>query len=211
MADSGSTVSRQRSFALCVRLIPCPCRSVFKVADINKVSKRKASETIQPLFNKYEKPDEWRYVPSYAVSVYQMLTSHNTTGCQSSSGRRGVRKLSKPESCSCWRATAAAGWSHELGTLQALRSCRHREYLLVVSPHIRLFVLRHTATGRRATHMFRNMARGVSTLQPRIQLGKSFAIPSTAYDSARRCDWLSDSFADVLRKATVRPPCSATE
>ncbi|KAJ9112382.1 hypothetical protein QFC19_000803 [Naganishia cerealis] len=34
--------------------------SVFKVADINKVSKRKASERIQPLFNKYEKPDEWR-------------------------------------------------------------------------------------------------------------------------------------------------------
>ncbi|GHJ84357.1 hypothetical protein NliqN6_0759 [Naganishia liquefaciens] len=34
--------------------------SVFKVADINKVSKRKASETIQPLYNKYEKPDEWR-------------------------------------------------------------------------------------------------------------------------------------------------------
>ncbi|EKM84038.1 hypothetical protein AGABI1DRAFT_110634 [Agaricus bisporus var. burnettii JB137-S8] len=32
----------------------------FKVADANKISKRKKQETIEPLFNKYEKPDEWR-------------------------------------------------------------------------------------------------------------------------------------------------------
>lgn len=69
MADPGGTVSRAKSFTLCARLISCPCRSVFKVADINKVSKRKASETIQPLFNKYEKPDEWRYVPFCAVCL----------------------------------------------------------------------------------------------------------------------------------------------
>jgi hypothetical protein len=56
---------------------------VFKVADINKVSKRKASETIQPLFNKYEKPDEWRYVldrrtcgissPALIISLNQVI------------------------------------------------------------------------------------------------------------------------------------------
>lgn len=46
---------------------------MFKVADINKVSKRKASETIQPLFNKYEKPDEWRYVSFRVLSIGQML------------------------------------------------------------------------------------------------------------------------------------------
>jgi ATP-dependent RNA helicase DHX8/PRP22 len=32
----------------------------FKVADANKISKRKKQERIEPLFNKYEKPDEWR-------------------------------------------------------------------------------------------------------------------------------------------------------
>ncbi|KAF8971677.1 P-loop containing nucleoside triphosphate hydrolase protein [Flammula alnicola] len=32
----------------------------FKVADANKISKRKRQEKIEPLFNKYEKPDEWR-------------------------------------------------------------------------------------------------------------------------------------------------------
>ena len=32
----------------------------FKVADANKISKRKKQEKIEPLHNKYEKPDEWR-------------------------------------------------------------------------------------------------------------------------------------------------------
>ncbi|KAG9000108.1 DEAH-box ATP-dependent RNA helicase prp22 [Tulasnella sp. JGI-2019a] len=32
----------------------------FKVADLNKISKRKRQEKIEPLYNKYEKPDEWR-------------------------------------------------------------------------------------------------------------------------------------------------------
>ncbi|CAG8516918.1 8130_t:CDS:10 [Ambispora gerdemannii] len=32
----------------------------FKVSDANTISKRKRSEKIQPLFNKYEKPNEWR-------------------------------------------------------------------------------------------------------------------------------------------------------
>ncbi|CAL1694638.1 unnamed protein product [Somion occarium] len=32
----------------------------FKVADVNKISKRKKQEKIEPLYNKYEKPDEWR-------------------------------------------------------------------------------------------------------------------------------------------------------
>jgi len=32
----------------------------FKVADSSKISKRKKQEKIEPLFNKYEKPDEWR-------------------------------------------------------------------------------------------------------------------------------------------------------
>ncbi|KAH9948230.1 P-loop containing nucleoside triphosphate hydrolase protein [Amylocystis lapponica] len=32
----------------------------FQVADANKISKRKKQEKIEPLFNKYEKPDEWR-------------------------------------------------------------------------------------------------------------------------------------------------------
>ncbi|KAH9981405.1 P-loop containing nucleoside triphosphate hydrolase protein [Lactifluus volemus] len=32
----------------------------FKVADENKISKRKRQEKIEPLYNKYEKPDEWR-------------------------------------------------------------------------------------------------------------------------------------------------------
>ncbi|KAF5366929.1 hypothetical protein D9757_010847 [Collybiopsis confluens] len=32
----------------------------FKVADANKISKRKKQEKIEPLFNKYEKADEWR-------------------------------------------------------------------------------------------------------------------------------------------------------
>ncbi|EIM92633.1 P-loop containing nucleoside triphosphate hydrolase protein [Stereum hirsutum FP-91666 SS1] len=32
----------------------------FKVADANKISKRKKQEKIEPLYNKYEKPDEWR-------------------------------------------------------------------------------------------------------------------------------------------------------
>ncbi|OAX40882.1 P-loop containing nucleoside triphosphate hydrolase protein [Rhizopogon vinicolor AM-OR11-026] len=32
----------------------------FRVADDNKISKRKRQEKIEPLYNKYEKPDEWR-------------------------------------------------------------------------------------------------------------------------------------------------------
>ncbi|KAK0208633.1 P-loop containing nucleoside triphosphate hydrolase protein [Desarmillaria ectypa] len=32
----------------------------FKVADANKISKRKKQEKIEPLYNKYEKADEWR-------------------------------------------------------------------------------------------------------------------------------------------------------
>jgi HrpA-like RNA helicase len=32
----------------------------FKVADANKISKRKRQEKIEPLYNKYEKADEWR-------------------------------------------------------------------------------------------------------------------------------------------------------
>ncbi|KAH8835584.1 P-loop containing nucleoside triphosphate hydrolase protein [Flagelloscypha sp. PMI_526] len=32
----------------------------FKIADENKISKRKRQEKIEPLFNKYEQPDEWR-------------------------------------------------------------------------------------------------------------------------------------------------------
>lgn len=31
-----------------------------KVADANKISKRKKQEKIEPLYNKYEKADEWR-------------------------------------------------------------------------------------------------------------------------------------------------------
>ncbi|KAL7312557.1 DEAH-box ATP-dependent RNA helicase prp22 [Mucor circinelloides] len=32
----------------------------FRVADANKISKRKKQEKIEPLFNRYEKPNEWR-------------------------------------------------------------------------------------------------------------------------------------------------------
>lgn len=32
----------------------------FQVADASKISKRKKQEKIEPLYNKYEKPDEWR-------------------------------------------------------------------------------------------------------------------------------------------------------
>ncbi|KAI8898230.1 P-loop containing nucleoside triphosphate hydrolase protein [Globomyces pollinis-pini] len=32
----------------------------FKVADPNKISKRKKQETLEPLFNRYQKADEWR-------------------------------------------------------------------------------------------------------------------------------------------------------
>lgn len=32
----------------------------FKVADANKISKRKRNERIEPLYNKFEKPNEWR-------------------------------------------------------------------------------------------------------------------------------------------------------
>ncbi|KIY50796.1 ATP-dependent RNA helicase DHX8 [Fistulina hepatica ATCC 64428] len=32
----------------------------FKIADANKISKRKRQEKIEPLYNKYEQPDEWR-------------------------------------------------------------------------------------------------------------------------------------------------------
>lgn len=32
----------------------------FRVADANKISKRKQQEKIEPLYNKYEKADEWR-------------------------------------------------------------------------------------------------------------------------------------------------------
>jgi len=34
--------------------------SFFKQADPNKISKRKRQEKLEPLFNRYEKADEWR-------------------------------------------------------------------------------------------------------------------------------------------------------
>lgn len=50
----------------------------FKVADANKISKRKRQEKIEPLFNKYEKPDEWRLskIKRSARSVRFYLSSH---------------------------------------------------------------------------------------------------------------------------------------
>ena len=51
----------------------------FKVADANKISKRKKQEKIEPLFNKYEKPDEWRLskikrsARSVCISIYSVL------------------------------------------------------------------------------------------------------------------------------------------
>ncbi|KAJ2034500.1 DEAH-box ATP-dependent RNA helicase prp22, partial [Coemansia sp. S2] len=32
----------------------------FKVADANKISRRKRNERLEPLYNKFEKPNEWR-------------------------------------------------------------------------------------------------------------------------------------------------------
>jgi ATP-dependent RNA helicase DHX8/PRP22 len=32
----------------------------FRVADSSRISKRKKQEKLEPLYNKYEKPDEWR-------------------------------------------------------------------------------------------------------------------------------------------------------
>jgi ATP-dependent RNA helicase DHX8/PRP22 len=50
----------------------------FRVADANKISKRKKQEKIEPLFNKYEKPDEWRLSKikrsARSVSVQVILT-----------------------------------------------------------------------------------------------------------------------------------------
>ncbi len=50
----------------------------FKVADANKISKRKKQEKIEPLFNKYEKPDEWAFIESQKdvhvrCAIYQKL------------------------------------------------------------------------------------------------------------------------------------------
>jgi len=54
----------------------------FKVADANKISKRKRQEKIEPLFNKYEKPDEWRLskVKRSARSVSCFHTSRYFSG-----------------------------------------------------------------------------------------------------------------------------------
>jgi ATP-dependent RNA helicase DHX8/PRP22 len=48
----------------------------FKVADADKMTKRKKQEKIQPLHNKYEKPDEWRLskVKRSARSVRSLKT-----------------------------------------------------------------------------------------------------------------------------------------
>ncbi|KAJ2506221.1 DEAH-box ATP-dependent RNA helicase prp22, partial [Coemansia sp. RSA 2049] len=32
----------------------------FKVADANNISRRKRKERLEPLYNKFEKPNEWR-------------------------------------------------------------------------------------------------------------------------------------------------------
>ncbi|KAJ7229174.1 P-loop containing nucleoside triphosphate hydrolase protein [Mycena pura] len=47
----------------------------FKVADANKISKRKRQEKIEPLFNKYEKPDEWRLSKAKSSARSVRLTS----------------------------------------------------------------------------------------------------------------------------------------
>ena len=43
-----------------VRLFVEVAPQFFKVADANKINKRKKQEKIEPPYNKYEKPDEWR-------------------------------------------------------------------------------------------------------------------------------------------------------
>ena len=59
----------------------------YKVADSNKISKRKAQERIEPLFNKYEKPDEWRISRTKKVTrssqVLRLLSCSalEATGC----------------------------------------------------------------------------------------------------------------------------------
>ncbi len=60
MAVAGCTVSDGRHALAFHSLIYTEYRTFFKVADANKLSKRKKEERIEPLFNKYEKPDEWR-------------------------------------------------------------------------------------------------------------------------------------------------------
>lgn len=32
----------------------------FRIADANKISKRKKQEKIEPLYNRYEQPNDWR-------------------------------------------------------------------------------------------------------------------------------------------------------
>lgn len=51
-----------------------------KVADVNKISKRKKQEKIEPLYNKYEKADEWRLskVKRSARSVCLMHSSQHS-------------------------------------------------------------------------------------------------------------------------------------
>lgn len=55
----------------------------FKVADANKISKRKRQEKIEPLYNKYEKPDEWRLskVKRSARSVCTCFLSASESTC----------------------------------------------------------------------------------------------------------------------------------
>lgn len=45
----------------------------FKVTDPRELSKRKKAEKIEPLHNKYEKPDEWR------LSKVTMPARNNST------------------------------------------------------------------------------------------------------------------------------------
>lgn len=56
----------------------------FKVADANKISKRKKQEKIEPLYNKYEKPDEWRLskVKRSARSVSRIIVLNSVTFAQ---------------------------------------------------------------------------------------------------------------------------------
>ena len=67
----------------------------FKVADANKISKRKRQEKIEPLYNKYEKPDEWR-LSKVKRSARSVRCIHLTFWCTRLTLARRVKRLVSP-------------------------------------------------------------------------------------------------------------------
>ncbi len=115
----------------------------FKVADANKISKRKRQEKIEPLFNKYEKPDEWRLskIKRSARSVSLLV---NVFSCFSSSSSPSAESNIRLISClTLFGFFCAFHCRYVVCSLCTILTLRNSLFTLTISQYLCLLMVSH--------------------------------------------------------------------